>query len=136
MFFDSLISGKTEALFFQKLTLEKPNAVVFLFSGDIKVRRKTLLRENWKTELQESCFLRHRNWLYLIRTQTLGNERAGSLESELFRQSGGHFLKSSARPQTTWAVLRYHLGHGMCSQKKIRAVKRNLKYHICTKIYV
>ena len=78
-----------------------------------------------KTALRSAC--------YLIRTQTLGKEKGSSLESELFRQSGTHFSKSSARPQTTWAVLRYHLGHGMCSQKKIRAVKRNLKYHICTK---
>ena len=58
-----LIFGKTEALFSRNLPLEKPNAVVLLFFDDIKVRRKTLLRENRKTELVDLRILRHKNRL-------------------------------------------------------------------------
>ena len=58
-----LISEKTEALFSRNLPLEKPNAVVLLFFDDIKVRRKTLLRENRKTELVDLRILRHKNRL-------------------------------------------------------------------------
>ena len=48
---------KTEAVF-PEIALEKPNAVVLLFSGVIKVQQKTPFLENKKTEHQESCFCR------------------------------------------------------------------------------
>ena len=51
------------------MPLEKPNAVVLLFFDDIKVRRKTLLRENRETELVDLRILRHKNRLHKNRLQ-------------------------------------------------------------------
>ena len=128
---------KTEALFSRNLPHEKPNAVVLLFFDDIKVRRKTLLRENRKTDLVDLRILRHKNRLdKKIFTESLSAIRRPTIYgTQDFRLSGAVSSMDNAVVEETpserpgWASLPNHNLTAVCRSSDPPKELRVHQYH-------